>query len=306
MPKDSQNDIIKAAKITIGDADMDRKILSLVGPLDDDDLQYVDAYVGCELGIFIPSVGHCGYAIREGHTHPSFSFALFPDPKTEFLFGGAHPPGPDEYLAAALSPEIPHQEPVDEEFVSYLAIMVSATLCERLAAEMTVPHCGSWQPFFVPKSAMPLLQAFMSETKQDSGILLQSLEMAVAATLMRCLTGTGAQKGTPAAHSSDIQAAIDYIHQHYATKITTDVLARCAAMSPGSFSRAFRRKTGCSPMQHLIRVRLEKARKLLADTGLTVTETALRCGFHSLSHLTACFRKHYGITPTAFRERRNL
>lgn len=282
--------------------------MSLLGPVAHGDLRYVDVYVGRDMGIFIPSVGFCGLALRKGHTHPAFSITLFPDPGMDFLFHGAYPPGPEEYLAAAISPGVPHEEAEGGEYVSYFAVMVGPELCGKLAAEYAIPHCGAWRPFFIPKSVMPLIRTFMKETQNKSGeILLDSLETAVAATLMRCLSGADMRAGEQdAALSPGIRTAVDYIHQHYSQKLTADGLAALSAMSTGAFSRAFRRETGQSPRQFLIEVRLEKARKLLANSELSVTETALRCGFHSSSHLSSCFKQHYGVTPSAVQNSRIL
>ena len=52
-------------------------IQSLVGNITEENLKYVDSYVNQHLGIFIPSVGFCEYAISPDHTHPAYSFVFF-------------------------------------------------------------------------------------------------------------------------------------------------------------------------------------------------------------------------------------
>ena len=52
-------------------------IQSLVGQdITEDNLKYVDVYVSDKLGVFIPSIGFCEYAIKPNHTHPSYSFII--------------------------------------------------------------------------------------------------------------------------------------------------------------------------------------------------------------------------------------
>ena len=52
-------------------------IQNLVGDISESNLKYVDCYISDELGLFIPSVGFCEYAIIPQHTHPAYSFVLF-------------------------------------------------------------------------------------------------------------------------------------------------------------------------------------------------------------------------------------
>lgn len=60
-------------------------IQSLVGNTISEHLKYVDCYVGGQLGLFIPSVGFCQYAIKQYHTHPSYSFVLLPTPNDNII-----------------------------------------------------------------------------------------------------------------------------------------------------------------------------------------------------------------------------
>lgn len=61
---------------------------------------------------------------------------------------------------------------------------------------------------------------------------------------------------------------------------------------------------GCSPIEYLIRYRMEKAKELLIATDLTVTEIALSSGFETVSYFDRAFKKAFGTTPKAFRKKR--
>ena len=68
-----------------------------------------------------------------------------------------------------------------------------------------------------------------------------------------------------------------------------------------SLERLFRRYLDRSPKRYYLEMRLEKARRLLLQTDMSVINVALACGFTSPSHFSKCYRGHYKRTP--YRER---
>lgn len=79
------------------------------------------------------------------------------------------------------------------------------------------------------------------------------------------------------------------------------VIAQRAGASQRQIERLFRRHLGLSPAQFYLATRLEKARKLLHHSRLSVTEVGLSCGFTSLPHFSRSYRRHFGISPGADR-----
>lgn len=78
-------------------------------------------------------------------------------------------------------------------------------------------------------------------------------------------------------------------------------IARRVGVSTRQLERLFRRYLGCTPTQHYIRLRLEKARKLLRHSTLSVLEIGVACGFTSASHFARAYRSHFKIVPSADR-----
>jgi AraC family transcriptional regulator len=78
-------------------------------------------------------------------------------------------------------------------------------------------------------------------------------------------------------------------------------LAGAAGISTVHLNSLFRRTTGFSPHQWILRRRLQRAGALLADGGLSVTDIAYQCGFATSQHLATSFRKQFGMTPTRYR-----
>lgn len=69
------------------------------------------------------------------------------------------------------------------------------------------------------------------------------------------------------------------------------------------FGRVFKKETGTTPGEYLMEVRLLQAQKLLRRHEIMMTEIAMRCGFNSSAHFTACFHKRFGITPSVYRSK---
>jgi AraC family transcriptional regulator len=70
------------------------------------------------------------------------------------------------------------------------------------------------------------------------------------------------------------------------------------------FVREFRRLTRLSPHQYVLRRRVERAAALLKDRDVCLKALTLDVGFSSQPHLTVAFRRVYGTTPGAYRDRR--
>ncbi|WP_259765701.1 helix-turn-helix domain-containing protein, partial [Pseudomonas protegens] len=81
------------------------------------------------------------------------------------------------------------------------------------------------------------------------------------------------------------------------------ILAQQAGMSERSFVRHYRADTGQTPARAIELIRVETARRLLADTGLPIKRIAAQCGFGSEETLRRSLLRALGVTPQAYRER---
>jgi AraC family transcriptional regulator len=94
-----------------------------------------------------------------------------------------------------------------------------------------------------------------------------------------------------------------FVHDNLDIEIDLQRLAQVASMSAGHLVRAFKQATGLTPYQYVLEKRLERACERLRDSTEPVSEIAHGCGFSSLSHFSAIFRAHRGLTPTEYRQR---
>ena len=83
--------------------------------------------------------------------------------------------------------------------------------------------------------------------------------------------------------------------------IPLEVVAQEVGMSRYHFSRVFKESMGLSPINYIVRQRIERAKKLLAETDLPIADIALQAGFSGQSHFTTFFSKLVGLTPRSFR-----
>jgi AraC family transcriptional regulator len=78
-------------------------------------------------------------------------------------------------------------------------------------------------------------------------------------------------------------------------------LAAAAGLSQTHFARRFKATTGSAPHQHVMRLRLQRAQRLLRETPRSIAQVAFECGFAHQGHLTRVFNRLAGVTPAAFR-----
>jgi AraC family transcriptional regulator len=84
-------------------------------------------------------------------------------------------------------------------------------------------------------------------------------------------------------------------------RVALRTVARAVRMSYFHFSRAFKQSMGMTATNYIAERRIERAKKMLEETELPISEIALRSGFSSQSHFTTAFRRLAGATPKAFR-----
>jgi AraC family transcriptional regulator len=130
----------------------------------------------------------------------------------------------------------------------------------------------------------------------------ESLVVLVVTELVRHhSTLTAAPKSDEDLPSRRLRRIIGYIEAHLSEDLSLSTLAAEAGMSAARLARGFRRATGHSVHQYLLKRRLEWAAALLGGAEQAIAEVALMTGFCSQSHLTTTFQRLYGTTPAAYR-----
>jgi AraC family transcriptional regulator len=153
--------------------------------------------------------------------------------------------------------------------------------------------------------AMSLLHE-LNEANVVGRLYADSLAPGLAIQLVRrysALRDVHVGHGGMAPHK--LRKAIELIDHHLSDeeegRVALRAVARAVRMSYFHFSRAFKQSMGMTATSYIAERRIERAKKMLEETELPISEIALRSGFSSQSHFTTAFRRLAGATPKAFR-----
>lgn len=105
-----------------------------------------------------------------------------------------------------------------------------------------------------------------------------------------------------------MERAVDYIRGHYDNAdLNVNMLADVLGISAAYFGKMFKEFAGCSMVEYLKRIRLEKAyQMLLSDSGKSVAQVAQESGFGNPAYFTTMFKKQYGVSPSKLRDANRL
>ena len=92
-----------------------------------------------------------------------------------------------------------------------------------------------------------------------------------------------------------------YLQEHLAEEISLSVLAEQFHLSPQYISQLFKSEIGVNFLAYLTNIRMEKAKKLLLSTSLSIAEVAEQSGYGDYRVFTKVFKKSEGVTPSQYR-----
>ena len=101
--------------------------------------------------------------------------------------------------------------------------------------------------------------------------------------------------------SFQLRSVVDLIRSQLDKDVPLIALAECAQISPFHFARLFRATLGLPPHQFVLRLRLQRAARLIEAGQMTLAEIAIECGFHDQPHFTRTFHTVFRMTPAIYR-----
>ena len=155
-------------------------------------------------------------------------------------------------------------------------------------------------PAFLDKEMKDAVCRLVSclKSKNDTQILGPSI---VNEIIYRALNGDQAavlySLATPNSDFDKITKVLRFIERQYAEKIDVEQLAELASMSPSKFHKAFKDVTSETPLQYLKKLRLNKAKYLIAQQGTKAYVAAYRVGYESPSQFSREFKRYFGYGP---------
>ena len=103
-------------------------------------------------------------------------------------------------------------------------------------------------------------------------------------------------------HNARVIRCIDWMEQHLENPLSSDALAQQVGVTRRQLERLFEEHMATSPVNFYLGLRLERARHLLRQSGMDITEIALACGFASASAFSRAYRRSYGCAPREDRQ----
>ncbi|MDR1419299.1 MAG: response regulator [Treponema sp.] len=100
-----------------------------------------------------------------------------------------------------------------------------------------------------------------------------------------------------------VERAEEYIRQHYAHDIKLNDVSSEVFVSPQYLSRIFHSEKGISFIEYLNRCRIERAKELLHQKNISITDVAFKAGYNDYKYFSNVFKKYAGLTPRDFRKK---
>ncbi len=138
----------------------------------------------------------------------------------------------------------------------------------------------------------------LSEQRRGYKFMAVARLMELIGYLSRCYSRLELEERRPVAQISEL---LGYMERHYDEPLTVADLTEVAHMSQTTLMRTFGRIMGRSPIDHLIRLRISKAKELLRTTGSSITDIAFQVGFNDSNYFARQFRQINATAPREYR-----
>jgi AraC-like DNA-binding protein len=292
-------------------SESDRQIITrLVGPFTDKQvetlLQNIESYIAPTMSIFVPVAGYCDYAIMPDHAHPGYSFVLYLGRPGGLALEGRKVVIPTGKNLCAFSPDVVHQEVLQEGFNSYIAIMIDREVFDQeLIKYGKVNGLDLCAAFFTADTALVNhVKMYMAEFNGEAPCrseLLKAYTVTIIHTLIR--TCIDCEVLNSSSYSLlEFNALVSYLIENLEKKVSIDDMASYVNMSSSHFAKMFKRHSSVPPMEYLNNLRIEKAKRLIKFSSKNFTEIAFECGFSSSSYFSAKFIEAVKVSPGGYRK----
>jgi AraC family transcriptional regulator len=203
------------------------------------------------------------------------------------------------------------QEPRAVRATETLHLYLRDSVLREVAAELVVgdpahlelvPRLGEQDPL-IEQLALGIREA-MTDADPASVVYADQIARTLGARLIRAHSNCSPQPAEPPKSGLTrtlLTRAIEFMDANLAERLSLDDIAGAAGLSPGHFSRQFKASTGMTPHKYLVRMRLERAKRLLRETDRSIAQIASECGFSSQEHMTRFFSEVSVTTPAVFR-----
>lgn len=103
-------------------------------------------------------------------------------------------------------------------------------------------------------------------------------------------------------YRDEILKAVEFIHKNYNSKIALNDIAKLVSMNKSYFCRLFKKETGESYLDYLIKVRLEKAVELMVESDMRIADIAANVGYNDIFYFNNVFKDYFKESPGEYRK----
>lgn len=200
-------------------------------------------------------------------------------------------------------PHTPYQYAMrGEEEVQYYWLHFTGSGAADLVTRCQLPN-ATLMPIGISTTIMLEFQEIFREFIIRDGCFEDSAAARLTAVCVE-ISRRAHPGNNPTETDSRIYHALAFIHKNYAHDLTIEELASLEHLSVSRFRSLFKARTGLSPMDYVITLRMNHARRLMTQTDLAVREIAEAVGYPDQLYFSRLFKKRTGFPPSTYR--RNL
>lgn len=213
------------------------------------------------------------------------------------------------------NPNQPARLSLDRKQNQMLVVRIAPTLLIETAARLRLYRAGSNLLFRLPLTPLTgdarlrgVLESIASELENGAAgwrEVIRAQVKQLAVYLLRAHINVQRSEEIELSRvgmvDRRLRRAIEFMHDNCGRELPLSEIAAAAYLSEFHFARLFKKITGATPHSFLAGLRIERARRLLAESDLSIVEVGAKVGYGSQSHFTKIFRGATGLTPQAFR-----
>jgi AraC family transcriptional regulator len=188
-----------------------------------------------------------------------------------------------------------------------LSLNLKPALLNQNSIDLFGTDCVELIPYFAIQDGLIqqiglALEAELRSQGYSSRLYAETMANALAVHLLQHYSTQGhrALSYNSGVTQHKLKLVIDYINDNLEHELSLKELAAIAQMSQYHFCRAFKQAFGLSAHQYLIQQRVEQAKRLLHQGGMSIGEVAIACGFTHQSHFHRHFKRLTRVTPKTF------
>lgn len=237
---------------------------------------------------------------RAQNWHENIEIQLCTDGEGEVLLDGERYPFCKGDCVVVNSNVIHYTDTVQS--LSYTCLIISADFCRQMGIAYDRLQ---FSPHLRDKKVCALLEQISDVYRQQAyPMRTATLHVLLLSLLIHLVNNHATQSMSLPTRErvfQNVKAAICYIREHYACKLSLEEIARAACTDKFALCRDFKKITGQTIVTYINQYRCQQAAGFL-ESGYTVTLAADACGFHNLSFFTATFKKYMGAPPSKYKE----